>query len=120
MINSIFYSTIGNIPKSLNSSFEQEYYPKISQEDVDRGFIMRYFTRQVNHDTQSAIREISEDSFKAIRTSTLYVTIEVPWRITGQKEEVSASNQLATEEAEKVFVGVKYRLTNYLQFYRGL
>ena len=120
MINSIFYSSISNIPDALNSSYAREYYPIISQEDIDKGFIMRYFVRQSNHDTNSPIREVSEDSLRQMQNSTLYDNIEIPWRIRGDKKEVSDSNGLAVTEAELVFKGIKYRLPQYLQFYKGL
>lgn len=127
------YAATGKVPKSfseINTVNISPFIPKITKADVDNNFITRYFCRRVN-DPKSDIVEVSEQDFNKLKNSSLYLTISIPWRISGRLDDiffpnsnmrqytgVITANTLITEEADKEMPGIKYLLIKPTQFFR--
>lgn len=110
-----------------------DYYPEITEDDVDKGYVTRYFIRQSNHRTGEII-EIDSGTYRKFKTNPLYKTIELEWKITGKLDDVFGpmdknsptrlitgvltANRLAVEEADKDMPGLKNKLLNYAQFWQ--
>ncbi len=132
-IESQIYDSIHKSPKSLTVSLPfEEYYPEITDEDVDNGFIIRYFTRQSNHHT-GEIYELDKRTYNKVSSNPLYNVIALDWKITGKLDDimgtqignspvrtytgVNTANQKAVNEADRELPGMKYKLMNFSQFW---
>ena len=127
------YGIDNAIPQSLQSDALQldvGYLPVITKQDVTFGQITRYFARQVN-ETSGEITEISKQTYDRLQTVPFYATVALVWRITGAIDDttgvgpstrlytgVRTANRLALETANDVIDGMRYQITNLLQFYR--
>ncbi len=119
-------------PASLLNTVEppsQEHIPIITQTDLDNGYVMRYFTRQSNH-TTGEIYEISKQTFDRFRTNSLFQTLELKWKIVGALDDiirndiriytgVLSANMITLANAEAVLPGLKQKLSNLVQYYKG-
>jgi hypothetical protein len=126
------YNKNANIPDSLTEEVLIDYVPHVSQEDIDRGYMIRYFVRQANH-IDGFITEVAQSDYESLKTNHFYVTLELHWRITGPLDDipgpnavntptrlytgVTTANSLALNEGEKVLPGIKLRLRNPTAYY---
>ena len=102
------------------------YYPKPTEQDYKIGEFQRYFSKQIN-DTK--FTEINKSDFNALVSKDssylweLFITISIPWDITGNKDQAEQTNKnitLLTESKNKIFGFSKFiELTGgYLKFYK--
>lgn len=131
------YSVVGkNLPsfQPLEQFFVREYFPQPTTEDIDNEYLIRYFTRPANQHA-GEIYEISKQTFDRIKTNNLYKSISMKWRVSGKLDDVMASpdintpvrlytgvltaNKLSLDMAESEMSGMKQKITNYAQFYKG-
>ena len=104
--------------------------PKPTQADYDFGMITRYFVKQANQ-KDGEIVEVSKDTFNNANSNAFYIAIQIPWKISGTNTDVyddhgirlytgvATANILSTNLAEKTMSGIKNKLTNPLQFWKG-
>jgi hypothetical protein len=64
-----------------------EYFPQISQPDIDNEYITRYFCRQANHKASEEILEISQETYNRVKLNTLYNTVQLKWRVAGKLDD---------------------------------
>lgn len=124
---------VPTFPTSLTLIPEfEEYYPNITERDIDNGSIIRYFVRQANH-SKGDITEIDQKTYVRLKNNRLFKVITLSWKITGPLDDVAGpnkvnspvrlltgvntANRLAIEDADKEMLGLKYKLTNYSQFW---
>ena len=102
------------------------YYPTPTEQDYKIGEFQRYFSKQIN-DTK--FTEINKSDFNALVSKDssylweLFITISIPWDITGNKDQAEQTNKnitLLTESKNKIFGFSKFiELTGgYLKFYK--
>ena len=105
-----------------------DYTPPIRQVDIDNGAIVRYFGRKTN-EPLGEILELEETLYNKLSTSSLYLTVKLPWRIAGKIEDmytgtirtytgVVSANILATLDADKQLTGILRKLSDPLQYYQ--
>ena len=105
-----------------------DYTPPIRQVDIDNGTITRYFGRKTN-EPLGEILELEETLYNKLSTSSLYLTVKLPWRIAGKIEDmytgtirtytgVVSANILATLDADKQLTGILRKLSDPLQYYQ--
>ena len=98
------------IPSRITPS---PFYPKPTISDYQTGEIIRYFSKKVNE----GIFYETKGSFQ----NSLYISFNIPWLITGNKDNVAKVNQriVVLKEAELKIIGLgAYLKNNYLQFYK--
>jgi hypothetical protein len=105
------------------------HIPNPNTRDYEKGYITRYFTQNAT-DTNSAIFEISANTFTNIQNNPMYVSVSLKWRITGPKEttyredgqvldmNVSESNRRAILLHYDKIPNLKMYLPNLLQFWK--
>lgn len=91
--------------------------PTIKDEDYNRGYIVRYFTQKAN-DTDSIIYEISSKQYSKLKSSDLFITISMDWRITGEVDDVKKSNSASIRISSKHIPKLSLYLPNLLQFHK--
>lgn len=120
--------TISRIPGKPNY-----HYPEPTDQDYQRGYVIRYFTKKEN---ETIVIEISEEEYNSIVNGTadydisIYQTTKILWKITGplrsQRQSqyniipgIIDTNQRLTEAANKNFLGIKnYIGEDYAKFSR--
>jgi hypothetical protein len=63
--------------------------PKISNADVYRGYVTRYFVQQVS---TKKITEVDRRQFESILGNTLYNVLELKWVIIGYSDNIKATD----------------------------
>lgn len=126
------YDLVGNPPTNLTDTEITEYFPTVTPEDAQRGFITRYFARQANHPT-GFILEISKDDYDRLKLNSVYKLVTMPWRISGAIDDMvnttigasvrmvtgaKTANRLALDMAEEEMPGMKDRIRNLLQLFQ--
>lgn len=130
--SSDFYNTIANVPDSLTETLLVDYTPQVMQEDLDRGYMIRYFARQTNH-PDGFITEVIQADYMSLKLNHFYLVVSLQWRITGSLDDVPGpqsvntptrlftgiltANRLAIVEAEKTLPGLSLRLRNLSSYY---
>jgi hypothetical protein len=119
-----------NIP--TESGIPLVYSPKITQADISKGYINRYFCRKRNNNSTPII-EIQENQFKMLKPNSdildanLYKGIQIKWIIVGKSQDemhgsmiktlsVYHANELTVKKARIEFPGIQLILKNYLEF----
>lgn len=107
------------------------HIPKPTDVDYAKGYVTRYFTQKTN-DLNSPIFEVSQQEFSRLRSSIVYVTTSLRWRLTGPKETtydtngkitdrgVMESNRISIQLASIVIKNLNLYLPNLFQFRRKL
>lgn len=130
------YDQLKTLPSYLagddNTLYHFDHILNIQKQDIDRGYITRYFVRRSNVDNGEIV-EIDKDKYNVVKNSKLHQTIEVIWRISGaldsMKNEqwtedinlytgVLDANEAAIKRAELEMPGIKYKLNDLLQYYQ--
>lgn len=131
-----FYRSLISVPAYLEGDpqtlLKFDYMPIIKESDIDKRFIYRYFARQSNLENGEII-EINESKYNDIKNVPLYVSVRIPWRISGRVEDVAGSEQgqptrlyTGVETANKEAIvdgnrklpGLDRKLVDPLQFYQ--
>jgi len=107
--------------------FPSIHIPKIDSKDFENGFISRFFLKKVN---DKPILEINNNQFDLFFSSSFYKKISINWKITGPRNNVIKKSRVEIEgvedhnlkeiqTAELSLQGMKQKLTNPLQFWKG-
>jgi hypothetical protein len=117
------------IPGKPNS-----FYPVPSEEDYQKGYLIRYFTKKENQN--GFVIEISPEEYNSIINGTtdydisIYQTVEILWKIKGPLRNKRTSqynttagiidtNERLVESANKTFLGIKEFIGgDYIKFAR--
>jgi len=110
------------------------FYPKPTEADYKRGYLIRYFTKKENE--KGFVIEISSDEYNSIVNGTadyditIYQTVQILWKITGPLRNTRTSqynvtagiidtNERLVESANKTFLGIKDFIDgDYIKFAR--
>lgn len=103
------YSSVASVPKSLLGTTFTDWTPQITQDDIDKQIIVRYFTRQVNVSVGEIV-EISREVYNGLQTNNLWQTIQITWRIAGPLDDVIGSSNI--NMPNKLYTGVIAANTN--------
>lgn len=119
--------TVGNYIAALEDKptsrlIPTPFYPKPNPQEYKRGYITRYFAKQIN---DYSFIEIDSKTYKSLQQKNseylweLYYTAEIPWQISGDVNKVYNTNKRVVEIQEKnKFRGLSVFLReNYLKFY---
>jgi len=121
------YQILSNSEEISFLFFPTIHIPKIEKNDFENGFILRFFLKKVN---DKFITEIDNNQYDLFSTSPFYKTTSINWKITGPRnniikdgrveiEGVEDHNLKEIQTAELTLQGMKQKLTNPLQFWRG-
>ena len=91
--------------------------PTPTDGDYKVGYIQRYFTQKSNDDS-SYIYEINERQFERLLQSPFYKTVELYWKISGDREEVREMNRKSLKYSSKDMKSLPLYLPNHLQFHK--
>lgn len=89
------------------------FYPQPSEQDYQLGEFTRYFAKKTNENKYTETSALFENS--------LYIGIQLPWLITGDRDEVIRVNQniVKLREQQLNISGLgEYLKFNYIKFYR--
>jgi hypothetical protein len=120
--------------KKLNKGFNdvktiKPYQPVPTQKNYEDGFLKRYFVQKSN-DINAPIFEINQSNYAKLSPIADYSLVVLKWRISGSIDPVyddvgnildfgvRESNKKTLEFYKEKIPGLKYRITNYLQFYK--
>jgi len=123
---------IENYLQAKNSSIQQyrskisiqSYNPEPTLENYQVGEFQRYFVKQING---LKYMEVDKNTYTAINsrnpkyTWEYYISINIPWSITGEERQVMTTNKNIVELAERSrnITGLSQFLHyNYLKFYK--
>ena len=89
------------------------FYPQPSEQDYQLGEFTRYFAKKANENKYTETSALFENS--------LYISIKLPWLITGDRDEVIRVNQniVKLREQQLNISGLgEYLKFNYIKFYK--
>ena len=112
----------------------QPFIPIPTDADFDFGEIRRFFSQQVNQ-LFGEIVEIAKGTFDGLQSKSLFITVEIRWKVSGLAEDVTSidpitgvesvdvlgvrnANEAAVKQAAKVMPAIINKLTNPLQLWR--
>jgi hypothetical protein len=95
--------------------YATDYYPQITDEDIQNGFIIRHFAQPWN-DENSRIVEIDEDQFNSIDEG-YYQKVELKWLISGNIDGVIMSNSRQINEVKDKMINITKKIPNAIEFY---
>lgn len=126
------YDIIATPPIDLTSPSFVEYTPVITQDDIDKTYITRYFVRQSNF-KKGEIVEISENDSITLRGNTMWTVVSLLWRIAGPLDDIPGpehinsptllytgvltANTKALAAADAVMPEMVNKLPNNAQYY---
>ncbi len=101
--------------------------PKITQIDINNGYVTRYFVRNVS---TKVVTEVDKKQYDTFKQNTLYETVDFPWVITGLANDVIATdgkiiygtkhkNTVTTQFYDKKLPGLTRLLNNPLEYFQG-
>lgn len=103
----------------------QQVRPTVTQSDAIKGFIERYFVRQVN-DT-AFIVEVDKRQYEEFKDNPRFITTSIKWRIVGKKENltfngkivpgVEENNRRDVENVDLTFGHLRKYITTYLEYW---
>ena len=112
------YSILRGENKNITPYTPIPYYPILTDDNIQNGEFTRYFVKKSN---QNSYTEINNNNFINSTSSTLYISIQLQWVISGEKENVRQINakQIGFVEKNLQIDGLGGFLRfNYLQFYQ--
>lgn len=112
------YSILRGENKNITPYTPIPYYPILTDDNIQNGEFTRYFVKKSN---QNSYTEINNNNFINSTSSTLYISIQLQWVISGEKENVRQINakQIGFVEKNLQIEGLGGFLRfNYLQFYQ--
>lgn len=111
------YNEIVNLSTEFKQTKIVPFIPNISDEDIDRGYITRFFIQKSN-DRDAVIYEIRKKSISKFSNNSFYIITSLDWRIRGTEEEVKKSNSISVQLASKEIPKISLYLPNLLQFHQ--
>lgn len=102
--------------------------PKITQTDINNGYVTRYFVRNIS---TKAITEVDKKQYDMFKTNVLYEKLDLRWGISGFANNKLAadnniiygtkhSNSVITQFYNKRLPGLNRLLSNPLQYFQGV
>jgi len=91
--------------------------PKPIEQDYQRGYIIRYFVQKSN-DINGIIYEVDSKQYSKLKSSELYTSVSLDWRIGGDPIEIKKSNSASIRIASEVIPKLSLYLPNLLQFHQ--
>lgn len=112
-----------------------DYILRLTQKDIDNGQLFRYFAQRTNH-PNGEILEISETQYQKFSQLSSYVTAKINWKIKGKLDDIMGNalivnqpsrfytgvitaNTLAIQDGDNQLPGLRFKLSNPVQFYQG-
>lgn len=112
----------------------QPFIPVPTDADFEFGEIKRFFSQQVNQ-LFGEIVEIAKSTFDGLQQKSLFLTVEIRWKISGLAEDIISidpitgvesvgvlgvrnANEAAVKQAAKFMPAIINKLTNPLQLWR--
>lgn len=102
------------------------YQPVITQAVKNYGILYRYFARRTTSKDPVDIIEIDETSYNSISNNSLYSTIKMEWKISGQLQDqttgnntvigIITANRKSIALANKTMRGIDHLLLDYQEF----
>lgn len=123
--NNFVYSDLKKAPLSETLSPIPPYFPSPSPQNYQIGEFRRYFAKKINEEKYI---EISLNTFNELKAQnpkyffSQYIQFTLPWKLTGEKEQVARTNKNIielTERQNNVFFLGRFLKFNYLQFYKN-
>lgn len=121
--NTIVSTYVGNLENPpQRQTIPTPYYPKPTPEDYKKGYIQRYFAKQIN---DTSFIEINKTTYKNLISKNseylweLYYVTEIPWQIKGNATDVYQTNEnIVYIQEKKNFKGLSQFLRkNYIKYY---
>ncbi len=112
------YSILSGEDRNTLPYTPTSYYPILTDKDIQNGELTRFFVKKTN---QNIYIEINSNNFAKSTSSNLYISFQLPWVISGEKEKVKQINakQIVFVEKNLQINGLgKFLRFNYLQFYQ--
>ena len=109
----LFSKLNGITPDTSVITTPPPFFPQPTEQDYQLGEFTRYFSKKINENKYTETSGLFQN--------TLYIGIQLPWLITGNKDEVSRINEnmVKLREQELGISGFGFYLKhNYLKFYR--
>lgn len=104
----------------ISASVPTPGYSEPTDADYRRGYMYRYFYKQVNNPS-SIVRETAEYQFSSISKYYLYKALKIKWKIIGPESIAKQTNTLIALESEKTLPGITSVLSsNYLSHWKNL
>lgn len=133
----VLYNERKQVPEYLRgdrtTTYGMDYIPNIRKADIDKTYIYRYFVMRSNVDADEIV-EINKTQYNNLKSSKLHVTHQMVWRIAGRLDSIKnenlkdeninfytgvlEANEAALQQAERVMPGIKYKITDTLQYYQ--
>lgn len=111
------YNDIVNLSTEFKETTIVPYIPKITEIDIENGYITRFFIQKAN-DKDAVIYEIRKKSISKFSNNSFYIVTSLDWRIRGTEEEVKKSNSISVKLASNEIPKISLYLPNFLQFYQ--
>jgi hypothetical protein len=107
---------------SILENSPQHVKPVVTQSDADRGFVTRYFVRQVNDST--FIVEVDSNQYVQLKENPRFITVQLEWKIVGKLDTLTFSNRInlygvrdvnriAVADADLTFGGLRSYISDY-------
>lgn len=112
-LNNFIYNEIN---KKQQKKYAIEKKCIVTSEDIKRGWINRYFLRQVNNES-ARILEIDKQQYNNFKFDPFYINITFRWKITGIKQNIYDINLKVLYDVDSEFPGILNKLKNNLLEY---
>ena len=112
-LNKSYFNNDSNFTQRIPPS---SYYPVLTQEQINKGQFMRYFTKKTNEIKYIEIDKKTHDDLKNKNQNIafdLYIPASLIWRIKGDKEEIFNSNR-----GTAIFKEQQLRWPGFSQFFK--
>lgn len=97
--------------------YATEEFLNVSDKDKKRGWVERFFVRQVNNE-DARIIEVNRPQYTELKLNHFYTSISIRWKITGKKEDVIKTNAGISVKRDKEFPGLDNKLRkDFLKYY---
>ena len=116
-IGDIIYDSLESQFTKREINYAIDYYPKITNKDLKKGFIIRYFAQQWN-DSKSRIIEIDKNQSNKIDKG-FYQIIKLKWLIVGNINIIRRNNLEEINNSAKIMHMISFRLTNLIELYNS-
>lgn len=121
------YNLLSNSSEFINLQFPVPFLPQLTDNDYTFGYINRYFIQKTN---DKPITEIDEVQYGQFSSSPFYKVTSLKWMVSGPRNNIMEKSHVVREGVENHNVkeiqksslalpGMKQKLTNPLQFWKG-
>ena len=105
----------------------QSNRPKITEQSIANGYLMRYFVKQVS---SQKIVEVDKKQYDVFRNNAFYESLEMKWVISGYNKDITTTNgqvvygaghrnEVSLDFYDKKMPGLKRILRNPLEYFSG-